>query len=38
MNPAFPATYSTLCPKALASFISEKYNLEMRDARSWFVW
>ncbi|NII26090.1 phosphotransferase [Pseudoflavitalea sp. X16] len=25
MKPAFPATYSTLCPIALASLISEKY-------------
>ena len=28
MKPPFPATYSTLCPIALSSLISEKYNLE----------
>lgn len=27
MNPIFPATYSTLCPLALSSLISEKYGL-----------
>jgi len=26
MKPVFPATYSTLCPTALSSVISEKYN------------
>ncbi|SKA00856.1 phosphotransferase enzyme family protein [Sediminibacterium ginsengisoli] len=28
MHPAFPATYSTLCPAALAELISEKYAIE----------
>jgi Ser/Thr protein kinase RdoA (MazF antagonist) len=28
MKPAFPAIYSTLCPIALSSLISEKYQLE----------
>ena len=28
MNPVFPATYSTLCPIALSSLVSEKYKLE----------
>lgn len=28
MNPVFPATYSTLCPIALASLVSEKYKLK----------
>jgi len=27
MKPTFPATYSTLCPIALSSFISEKYEV-----------